>query len=49
MLLSLDEEVHERLKQYAFEQHMSVSQAVTQWILKQKVSFERLPGQEVLR
>lgn len=45
VLLSLDEEVFYRLKQYAYDHHMSMSQAVTQWILKQKVSFERLPGQ----
>lgn len=37
-LLSLDEETCKRLEQYAKEHHTSVSQAVTDWIWKEKVS-----------
>ena len=44
-LLSLDPEVAARLETYAYDHHMTVSQAVTQWILKQKVSKTQDKGQ----
>ena len=43
--LSLDEDTAERLKQYAYEHHMNVSQAVTNWIWSQKVKGENLRNQ----
>lgn len=46
--LSLDSDTAERLKQYAFEQHKTVSQAVTDWIWKEKVKNEQIRGQESL-
>ncbi len=36
--LSLDFDTAERLKQYAFEQHKTVSQAVTDWIWREKIT-----------
>lgn len=38
--ISLDESTLERLKQYAFENHTNVSQAITDLIWKQKVKNE---------
>ncbi|WP_190324861.1 DUF6364 family protein [Mediterraneibacter catenae] len=46
--LSLDSDTAERLKQYAFEQHKTVSQAVTDWIWHEKVKFDQIRGQESL-
>lgn len=46
--LSLEQSTANRLKQYAFEQHKSVSQAVTDWIWKEKVKNEQIRGQESL-
>lgn len=43
--ISIDESTHERLKQYAFEQHKTVSAAITDWIWAQKVKGENLRGQ----
>ena len=43
--LSLEEDTAERLKQYAYENHKTVSQAVTDWIWAQKVKGENLRGQ----
>lgn len=33
----VDEEVYHRLKQYAFEQHLSMSAIITQWIMRAPV------------
>lgn len=33
----LDAEVYDKLKQYCFEQHMSMTGAITQWIMASKV------------
>lgn len=43
--LSLDQDTAERLKQYAYEHHKNVSQAITDWIWAQKVKNENLRGQ----
>lgn len=43
--LSLDEDTAERLKQYAFENHKTVSALVTDWIWKAKVKNEQVRGQ----
>ena len=43
--LSLEEDTAERVKQYAYEHHMTVSQVVTEWIWAQKVKGENLRGQ----
>lgn len=44
--LSLDQDTAERLKQYAYEQHKTISQAVTDWIWKEKVKNWNLRGQQ---
>ena len=46
--LSLEESTAHRLKQYAFEQHKTVSQAVTDWIWNEKVKNEQIRGQKSL-
>ena len=43
--LSVDESTAERLKQYAYEQHTTVSQAVTDWIWSAKVKNNNVRGQ----
>ena len=43
--LSLEADTAERLKQYAYEHRMTVSQAVTDWIWAQKVKNENFRGQ----
>ena len=48
VLLSLEEDTAERLKQYAFENHKTVSASVTDWIWKEKVKNEQLRGQTSL-
>jgi len=46
--ISITEDTAERLKQYAFERHTTVSQAITDWIWREKVKFSNLPGQTKL-
>ncbi len=41
----LSEDTAERLKQYAWENHTSVSHAVTEWIWHTKVKNEQIRGQ----
>lgn len=36
--LSVDEETRDRLQQYAYDHHTTISQAITDWIWSQKVS-----------
>ena len=45
VLISMDEDVHERVKQYAFENHKTVSGAITDLILNAKVSNSQVRGQ----
>ena len=44
--ISVTEDTAERLKQYAFENHKNVSQAVTDWIWSVKVKNEQIRGQK---
>jgi len=46
--ISITPDTAQRLKQYAYEHHTTVSQAITDWIWKQKITFENLPGQSKL-
>ena len=36
--LSVDDETRDRLQQYAYDHHTTISQAITDWIWSQKVS-----------
>lgn len=47
--LSLDPDVREKLYQYAAENHRTVSQAVTDWVLKLKVKDPQCRGQMSLK
>ena len=47
--ISVTQDTEERLKQYAFENHTTVSQAITDWIWKTKVKNENIRGQEKLK
>lgn len=44
--ISVTDDTAERLKQYAFEHHTTVSQAVTDWIWSVKVKNEQVRGQK---
>lgn len=46
--ISVSEDTAERLRQYAFEHHTTVSGAITTWIWAQKVKGEVLRGQQTL-
>ena len=46
--ISVTEDTAERLKQYAWEHHKTVSQAVTDWIWSVKVKNEQIRGQRNL-
>jgi len=41
----ISEDTVERLKQYAWENHTSVSHAITEWIWHTKVKNEQIRGQ----
>lgn len=41
----ISEDTVERLKQYAWENHTSVSHAITEWIWNTKVKNEQVRGQ----
>ena len=47
--LSLSEDTVEKLKQYAYEHHMNVSQAITDWIWSAKVKNEQIRGQRTMK
>ena len=47
--ISVTEDTAERLKQYAWEHHKNVSQAITDWIWAEKVNHEQIRGQTSLR
>lgn len=49
MNIYLSEDTIERLKQYAWENHTSVSHAITEWIWHTKVSHEQIRGQTSLK
>lgn len=44
--VSLSEDTIERLKQFAFENHTTVSQTITDWTWKAKVKNEQIRGQQ---
>lgn len=44
--ITVTSDTKERLKQYAFEHHTSISQAITDWIWSQKVKNEQIRGQQ---
>lgn len=44
--ISVTQDTAERLKQYAYENHTNVSQAITDWIWAAKVSGGQVRGQE---
>ena len=46
--VSLSEDTVERLKQYAYEHHTNVSQAITDWIWSAKVKNSQIRGQQTL-
>ena len=46
--ISVDEDTIERLKQYAYENHTTVSQVITDMAWKLKVKNEQLRGQQSL-
>lgn len=47
--ISITEDTAERLKQYAYEHHTNVSQAITDWIWSEKVKNENLRGQTTIQ
>lgn len=47
--ISISEDTYERLKQYAWENHKNVSQAITDWIWTEKVKNEQIRGQQTLQ
>lgn len=47
--ISLSPDTAERLKQYAFEQHKTVSQAITDWTWNAKVTNAQIRGQQALK
>ncbi len=47
--ISLDKDTAERLKQYAFEQHKTVSQVITDWTWNAKVKYSQIRGQMSLK
>ena len=46
--ISVTDDTAERLKQYAYEHHKTVSQAVTDWTWSASVSYSQIRGQESL-
>lgn len=46
--ISLSADTVERLKQFAYENHTTVSQAITDWTWKAKVKNEQIRGQQSL-
>ena len=47
--LSLDEDTEERLRQYSWENHSTMSKAVTDLVWKAKVKNEQVRGQAVIK
>ena len=47
--ISLSEDTLERLKQYAWEHHTNVSQAITDWIWSEKVKNFQIRGQQTIK
>lgn len=49
LTLSIDASTRDRLAQYAKDHHTSISQAITDWIWRQKVSDPQIRGQMSLK
>ena len=49
LTLSVDESTKQRLEQYAFEHHTTMSQAITDIIWRLKVKDEQIPGQIMIK
>lgn len=47
--LSLDEDTEERLRQYSWENHSTMSKTVTDLVWKAKVKNEQVRGQAVIK
>lgn len=47
--ISITPDTHERLKRYAFENHKTVSQVITDWAWAAKVQGEQVKGQTSLK
>lgn len=47
--VSLSEDTAQRLKQYAWEHHKNVSQAITDWIWSEKVKNDQVRGQMTIK
>ncbi len=47
--ISLSEDTEERLKQYAYETHKTVSQCITDWVWSAKVKNDQIRGQISLK
>ena len=48
MNISVDEDTAERLRQYAWEHHSSVSKAISDLIWSAKVKNEQIRGQQII-
>lgn len=46
--ISIEPDTAERLKQYAYENHTTVSRAIEHWIWSVKVKNDRVRGQQTL-
>lgn len=46
--ISVTPDTEERLKQYAWENHKNVSQAITDWIWSEKVKGDSIRGQQTM-
>ena len=46
--ISLSEDTVERLKQYAWEYHKTVSHTITDWIWSAKVKNDQVRGQQTM-
>lgn len=46
--ISISPDTRERLKQYAYENHKTVSQAITDWIWSVKIKGDNIRGQQSL-
>ena len=47
--ISISEDTAQRLKQYAWEHHTSVSHAITEWIWQEKLMNTQVRGQTTMK
>lgn len=48
ILISVDAETDQRIRQYVYEHHTTISQCFIDWVWAQKVTNEQIRGQEHL-